>query len=270
MEPGQQSEVRHDPLTIAAIAILACALTNLLHEGVGHGVACVMVGVKPLCLSSIRLDWNYKGVSPFAGRIIAASGTVVNFLASIVFAWLLRTVRKASPQTRYFCWLMMSLNLLLGASYLFFTFAPFSDWYWFLQGLPFPRLWQFGLLLIGFVLYVPVAYPLIKNGLLMFVDTADGQARRQAGLLAWLPYAVCGMVATAAALLYRGSSVTGMAIGQWFGGASLLFYLPFFIKNGASVHEGASCAVTRDWKWIVAGSVTLLLFVFLLGPGIRF
>ena len=260
----------HDVPTLIAIAICVCAFTNLLHEAAGHGTACLLMGVKPLGLSSIRLDWDYHHASEPAWRVIAAAGTLLNLLvALLVNRWLVRRP-PVSPAVHYFLWLLMSMNLLLGASYLFFTFAPFADWYWFTAGLSHRLVWQIGLPFVGLVLYLPVGAAVIGRGLRPFLPPDAPSVAAQARLLTWLPYIVCGVVAFAAAVLYRYGNVAGMAIGQWFGGASLLFYLPFFVKPSKEHTEAPGRVVARDGRWILTGAVVLLLFVFVLGPGIRF
>src|SRR5215470_1423305 len=45
-----------DSLTVGAIGILAYMFGSVLHEGVGHGGACLLVGAKPLALSSVYFE----------------------------------------------------------------------------------------------------------------------------------------------------------------------------------------------------------------------
>ena len=45
-----------DLLTVTAIALVAYAASNVLHEAVGHGGACVALGGKPLALSSVHFE----------------------------------------------------------------------------------------------------------------------------------------------------------------------------------------------------------------------
>jgi len=42
--------------TVIAIAILAYAACDMTHEVLGHGVACVLTGVRPLSLSTVALQ----------------------------------------------------------------------------------------------------------------------------------------------------------------------------------------------------------------------
>jgi hypothetical protein len=42
-----------DRLTIIALAVIAYALATIVHEGVGHGGACVLSGGKPKLMTSM-------------------------------------------------------------------------------------------------------------------------------------------------------------------------------------------------------------------------
>jgi hypothetical protein len=64
-----------DALTAGAIGILAYMLGNVLHEGAGHGGACLLVGAKPLVLSSVHFECSLDS------RLVMAGGTLVNLLA---------------------------------------------------------------------------------------------------------------------------------------------------------------------------------------------
>ena len=50
-----------DRPTLAAIAVVAFALANLAHEGMGHGGACLLAGGRALALSAIHFDGDLGG-----------------------------------------------------------------------------------------------------------------------------------------------------------------------------------------------------------------
>ncbi len=68
-----------DPLTVGAIGILAYMLGNVLHEGAGHGGACLLLGGKPLAISSVYFECGADS------RLVMAAGTLMNLLAAAVF-----------------------------------------------------------------------------------------------------------------------------------------------------------------------------------------
>jgi hypothetical protein len=110
---------RPDFPTLVAIAIVAYALANVAHEGLGHGGACLAVGGQARSLSAIHFDCAEEGLSPAAARWLAAGGTLVNLLIGGL-AWLgLRTGEPSATPGRYLLWLLMAVNLLQAAGYWF-------------------------------------------------------------------------------------------------------------------------------------------------------
>ncbi len=67
--------------TVIAIALVAYAASNILHEAVGHGGACIALGGKPLVLSSVHFECGEETMSDVARRVVSAAGTIVNFIA---------------------------------------------------------------------------------------------------------------------------------------------------------------------------------------------
>jgi hypothetical protein len=62
------------------VAVLAYAAANVLHEGVGHGGACVLVGGAPQLLTSANFECGTDGLTP-AAVLSYASGAVLYCLA---------------------------------------------------------------------------------------------------------------------------------------------------------------------------------------------
>jgi hypothetical protein len=80
---------RHDLLTVAGIGVVAYALTNVLHEGVGHGGTCVLAGGRPRIVSSLHFDGDTADLASWANRLIGAGGTLVNIAVGLVMLVLL-------------------------------------------------------------------------------------------------------------------------------------------------------------------------------------
>ena len=78
-----------DRVTVAAIAIVAYACGNLLHEAVGHGGACLLVGGRPQMLNAVFFQCDESTLSPLGIRLVAAGGTIVNLIvAGGLLAWM--------------------------------------------------------------------------------------------------------------------------------------------------------------------------------------
>src|SRR5215469_13851298 len=107
----EKTSAARDRLTIVAIAIVAFALANVLHEGAGHGGACVLTGGHARVLSSVHFECDRDS------RIISAGGTLVNFIVGFLCWMMLRAASPARGSLRYFLWLLMTVNLLQGGGY---------------------------------------------------------------------------------------------------------------------------------------------------------
>ena len=111
-----------DLLTVTAIALVAYAASNVAHEAVGHGAACVALGGKPNVLSSVHFDCSEEAISALARRGVAAAGTIVNFIAGAIGLVAFKATNPVrQPHIAYFLWLFTTLNLLMGAGYFLFV-----------------------------------------------------------------------------------------------------------------------------------------------------
>ncbi len=71
-----------DLLTVGSISMVVFALANILHEAVGHDGACLLVGGKAHVLSSMHFEGDAGNPLGWKNRVMAAGGTIVNFLAA--------------------------------------------------------------------------------------------------------------------------------------------------------------------------------------------
>jgi hypothetical protein len=101
-----------DLLTIAAIAIAATVIADFIHEGLGHGGACVATGGRPLAISTVHFECSADT------RLVAAGGTLANLILGALFWAAARAVKRAAPW-RYFVWLLMTFNLFQAGGYFF-------------------------------------------------------------------------------------------------------------------------------------------------------
>jgi hypothetical protein len=90
--------MRPDWLTVAAVAVIVNASATLIHEGLGHGGACVLLGGKPLLLTSMQFQGDKQMLSSFAVRFISAAGSVANVAAAMVAVPFLRR-SEGAPRT---------------------------------------------------------------------------------------------------------------------------------------------------------------------------
>jgi len=104
MEP-QTAAAPDDRFTIVAMAVLACVVQDLLHEGLGHGVTAWLSGARRLTISTVALQ------SDITTRWISANGTLVNLAAAAILWPVLIYVRRLPPRLYYFLALTLAGSL---------------------------------------------------------------------------------------------------------------------------------------------------------------
>jgi hypothetical protein len=150
MQPdSEQATVPSDTITIAGIALIAYILASVLHEGVGHGVACFATGGKPIMVSTVAMECSADN------RLVIAGGTLMNVVAGTLFFGLGRMTSRTSPRLKYFLWLSMMVNLFTAAGYFLFSgIGGFGDWAVFIRGLGAQWAWRTGMAVFGAVTYL--------------------------------------------------------------------------------------------------------------------
>ena len=177
-----------DALTVGSIGILAYMLGNVLHEGVGHGGACLLVGAQPLVLSSVHFECSMDS------RLVMAGGTVMNLLAGAVFFALGRLTGRGYPRLRYFFWLSMTVNLFTGTGYFLFSgIGGIGDWGAFIQGLGPQWLWRIGLTIFGAATYLLAARISLLE-LRPLIGSNKEQRYQRAVRLSTIPYFAGGIL----------------------------------------------------------------------------
>src|SRR6266550_5999550 len=259
-----------DLLTVTAIALVAYATSNVLHEALGHGGACIALGGKPLVLSSVHFECDEQTMSAFARRGVAAAGTIVNFIAGALGLVAFKTtnpVRK--PHRSYFLWLFTTLNLLMGAGYFLFSgVGNIGDWVDVASGTVSPFIWRPAMAVLGGAVYFLLARQ--SGQWLEALVGSDDLSMRRSRLLSIPAYVAGGLLFCLSGLFNPVGPVliAISAAAASFGGASGLLWLIQFTRG--SKRSGEPAELERSYAWIVAGCIAAVIFVEILGPGIHF
>jgi hypothetical protein len=259
-----------DPLTVAAIAIVAYCASNVIHEGLGHGGACVLLHGKPEALNAIFFQCDPDSLSENASRLVSAGGSLANgFFAGLTTgalgSW------KRNDSFRYFLWLFLAVNLLTPFGYLLFSgIGGLGDWADVIVGVRFHLAWRVVEVIGGALLYF-VAAPLTLWPIFAgFLGAGDKPDRlRRARLLSLVPYFVGAATFLIAGMRnpYGVELVLISAAAASLGGTSLLAWF-FVVRARQTDGSGSPVSIPRSIPWILAGAITLLVFVNVLGPGI--
>ena len=256
-----------DLLTIAAIAIVATVIADIIHEGLGHGGMCVATGVQPLALSTVHFECSADT------RLVAAGGTLANLIFGALSWVAMRAVTRSAPW-RYFFWLLMTLNLFgAGGYFLFSGIGNIGDWAAIVAGWQPAWAWRVGLAALGIVTYFFLFVPLSVRELRPFLGK-DAKIRvRRARRLTLVPYLTGGILSCAAGALNPVGPLLILisAAASSFGGNSgmawmwTLLHGPRFPSSEFQMPE-----IQRSWGWIIAAVILAIGFILGLGPGVRF
>ncbi len=254
--------VKDDGLTLRAISLIAAALANVLHEGVGHGVIALLTIVPSGVLSTVA--WS----STYDTRLVAAGGTLANLAAALVFWIALRGARNSSAQLRYFLFASFAFNVFTGSGYFLFSgVTNFGDWAVVIAPMSPHWLWRM-LLIAGGIAFYYGAVLLVGSGLVRYVGVPLNDPRRFSKLTS-IPYFSAVILLTAGGLLnpIGIQLVWESALPATAGADCGLLWMRYYIPK-RTVPEWGSPTIGRSYPWIVTAAVVSLAFIFVLGRGI--
>ena len=262
-----QSATQPDLLTIAAIAIAATVIADVIHEGLGHGGMCAATGAQPLTLSTVHFECSADT------RLVAAGGTLANLVFGALF-WIAERAVKQTPSWRYFCWLLMTFNLFQAGGYFLFSgIGNVGDWAAVVAGWQPAWAWRVGLIALGTVTYFLLFVPLCLRELRPFLGR-DAKIRvRRGRQLTLAPYLTAGILSCVAGALNPVGPLLILisAAAASFGGNSglawmwNLLYGPRIPSSELQMPE-----IERSQEWMVAAVLLAIVFIAGLGRGVKF
>lgn len=260
---------RPDLPTLVAIAVVAYALANVAHEGIGHGGACVLEGSRPLALTSIAFECDEPSLSAAGRRVLAGGGTLANVLLAAAAVWGSKASRLG-PRFRFFFWLLATLNLFQAAGYFLFSgIGDVGDWSEVIRGFQPAIAWRVGLTAFGALAYMAVA----AAAALWLAPLLGGEGRiARARRLAVPSYLAGGVLYCASGLFNPVGPLLLFisAAAASFGGASGFLWFYAWLNSERIPMSSAPIDLQRSNGWLAVGALTAILFVFVLGPGVRF
>ena len=246
-------------ITLLAIACTAFFVADLAHEGLGHGGACVALGGKMLSLSTTYEDCSIRS------RWIDAAGPVMGLVISLLaWSWL-RLAAPRSSNLRAFLCLLFAFTGFWNVGYLVESGILYrGDWRFVIEGLEPVMAWRAGLVIGGVVFYI-VAMRVL--GAVMTGNFGAGTG--------WRPQ-IFGLIAL---LVASALAIAGGALDPRGSGIILTDALPAALSSfglvwiGLEVHRRVGTLridTPTSPGWIVTGLICAVIFVAVLGPGLRF
>jgi hypothetical protein len=272
LETEQAAPPRQDWLTLVAIGVVAFLLQNVLHEGVGHGGACLLMGGRPVALSTAYFDCDLTGLPDWSGKVVASAGSLLNAAVGLLLWVAVRRSQRSSPIWRTFLWLSMSVNLLAATGYFLFSgILGVGDWMVVIDGLQPAWLWRLALVVLGLALYGLCTWISLRV-LNDFIGSDAPDRFRRAGKLTIIPY-LAGSSTTAISSLFNplGAVFFVTSAAASFGGASALAWMgQLFKTNWMEPSREPPLEIPRNWWWIGGAVLLHFLRVGILGRGVEF
>ena len=222
--------------TVIAIAVVAYALANVAHEGLGHGGMCVALGGEPRVLNAVYFDCGRRRVElDAASRWISAGGTLVNLALAGLTALLLRGAnragsRRAVTSSGSFWRSTSSRRSATGCSQ---GSAGSATGNAVVAGSPHYTLWRIALAVVGTASYLFVAVPVALRGLEPFFGSGEPERLERARRFTLPAYFTGGALYVSAGLLNPESPLLVLisAAAASFGGASALAWMTQLLRN---------------------------------------
>ena len=260
--------LKDDWLTLASFGVIAFACADVSHEALGHGLATLAIGGKPLLLTTC----NFVSQGHYT-RWIAAGG-LMNLAVGSASLAAVRLIRGLTPLLRYWLVLVAAFNLFFAFGYPAYSgIARFGDWAAVISGLQPPWLWR-SLLVVIAVLGYYGTMKLLAGPLAPFAASLTLPALDKARLarLTTIPYLAAILLACLAGARNPGGWLTMLTAG--FPAAAAAFGLTqmdhlIHLPSNQVPAENISF-LQRSYPWIIAGTLTAIFFIGVLGPGIRF
>jgi hypothetical protein len=258
-----------DTLTVAAVALLAYMLGSLLHEGAGHGGACLLTGGQPLVLSSVHFECSADA------RFVDAGGTLMNFIAAAIFFALGRFTSRQHPRRKYFFWIVMTINLFTATGYFLFSgIGGIGDWADFMHGVQPQWLWRVAMAIFGAGAYLAAAWVSVRE-LRPLIGSDIAQRYRRAVRLSIIPYFSGGLLMCLAGAWNPKGAILILisAAASTFGGTSGLLWDTQWLRSATMIPPGPASEalpLRRSWMLITAAAAAVVAFIAVIGPGVRF
>ena len=238
-----------DRITVAAIAVLAYVMADVAHEVAGHGAAFLLSGGRACTFTTTRL-LEAGGRGTDGNPLWDLGGPCGNLMMAGISWFGLRAAHDS--RTRLLWWLTLAFSLFWAFGYLMFCgVVGRGDWFALIPGLPNVWLGRIAFAVAGWLLY---------RWTIRLLGAGAGWRRRTV----LTAYIAGGLIACAGALFDPWGPMEMLNSGALssFGAAAGLLWTPRWFSGGRA-------NISRGVGWIISATVVSILYVFVLGPGIK-
>lgn len=259
--------------TVVALSALATIIAVFLHEALGHGLSCVLLGGRLTELGAFYVNCDRTGVSGLSSRLIALDGPLVSLLTGVIGYALLARLQQAGSSLRFLLWLLGTIGLLQASGYLLFSgiggvgdlgtepdavlYQLSPEW-----------AWRLAITVLGGLGYALVIWLALRR-LDWLIGGGGAERVQRAQRLALTAYLTGGVVSVLIGVLNpHGLAIVLLsAVASSLGGGSALAWMAHMLDR--TRETGAPpLRIGRSWAWLAAGLLATLLYTLILGPTI--
>src|SRR5262245_33177201 len=254
---------RSSLVTAAAIAIVAYAAADLVHEVAGHALVARALGIRVLSISTVAAPTEPDS------RAVDAAGTIADVVLGAI-ALALAGRKRRFGSAAYSLWLFGVVSMMNIGYLMYSGLFDSGDWAGVIAGARPYWVWRLVLVVAGYIFYAMVisvavrtATPWIAGG-----GTSIADVRRVIAV----SYVAGGL------LFVLGSTLNPLGrdlilisgVGGSFGlTCGLLFVRRDIVASDVKDPGSISSVLEFQLAWIVAALIVGTVFVGVLGPGIR-
>jgi hypothetical protein len=263
-----------DYLTVIALSLLAYTLAVLLHEHLGHGLACAALGGHLTELGAYYVNCQYANMSDSSIRLVAVAGPMVSLLTGVLCLSVLGRIPKSSSHARYLVWLLGTIGLMTAFGYLLFSgvsglgdFGTSRDGALYLAA---PEwLWRVVLVLLGVAGYALAIFVSLRR-IDSIIGGGGSERIARAQKLALTSYATGALMSVLVGLLNPHGLIIVLisAAASSLGGTSGLAWMMQML-NRHKPSLTPPLKLGRSWFWLVTGLVLTVTYALILGPTLR-
>lgn len=247
-----------------AIAAIAISLTFILHEGI-HAITCTLHDGRLCEFSTYRVVCDPQTAQEL--KLISGSATIINFLLSIFLWILLDRTRKMEPKIRFFLWVLMLMNWVVGVINIISAgVLDEGDLAIVIDGWRPSWLWHTLMTVIGLFLYLLFCWLTLKTFCKMIVGSIKEKVytARKISLLSYVTYFLIVFPSSYInSIDTRSSTVIDTYLLGVFGLFPQFWIMPWLQKGISEKTRGKTLEIKRDWWWIVSAVIVVFIFFFL-------
>ncbi len=260
-----------DLLTLSVISASAYLFGTFLHEMIGHGLNCLLVGGRVTELGAFYVNCDYAGMTDLAIRWVAFAGPLVSLLTGVISTWIWARISANQVQRRFFFWLLGSLGFMTAAGYLLFSgVSGLGDFGVSRDGILYqisPEwLWRILEIILGAAGYFGVVILAVRRMERMIGGSGVARIRhaRRIALIAYLSGAIVSILVSLLNPVGIVIIITSAAAASLGGTSGLLWMMQLLDRKKETADP--LLEISRSWPWIVGGLAFIVLYGVTFGP----